>query len=255
VTKRRSVRRPGAHPVTPGGKGRFGDFDVLGEVSRWDLVTAGVVLARLDTDPQLSFFTAAEEPAARALLDVLLAQHDEPRVPVVEMIDRRLMAGETDGWHYADMDEDGQAWRDSLAALDDDARTAHSVTFHQLTLAQQSELIQAIQDADEWHGVNAKHLWSLWTRYATTAFYSHPWAWNEIGFGGPAYPRGYKNIGIDRREEWERQEIDAVDPVPWAERRQAALRSHEERRSGSRGADGGGAAARTRLIGSEETDR
>jgi hypothetical protein len=241
--------------VTPGGKGRFGDFDVLGEVSRWDLVTAGVVLARLDTDPQLSFFTAAEEPAARALLDVLLAQHDEPRVPVVEMIDRRLMAGETDGWHYADMGEDGQAWRDSLAALDDDARTAHSVTFHQLTLAQQSELIQAIQDADEWHGVNAKHLWSLWTRYATTAFYSHPWAWNEIGFGGPAYPRGYKNIGIDRREEWERQEIDAVDPVPWAERRQAALRSHEERRSGSRGADGGGAAERTRLIGSEETDR
>ena len=45
-------------PVTPGNKGRFGDFDVLGEVGRWDLVTAGVVLARLDTDPQLSFFDA-----------------------------------------------------------------------------------------------------------------------------------------------------------------------------------------------------
>ena len=29
------------------------------------------------------------------------------------------------------------------------------------------------------------HVWSLWTRYACTAFYSHPWAWNEIGFGGP----------------------------------------------------------------------
>ncbi|HEX4220665.1 MAG TPA: hypothetical protein VHZ02_19995, partial [Acidimicrobiales bacterium] len=52
-------------PVTPGNKGRFGDFDVLGEVGRWDLLTTGVVLARLDTDPQLSFFTADEEPTVR----------------------------------------------------------------------------------------------------------------------------------------------------------------------------------------------
>ena len=61
--------------------------------SRWDLVTAGVVLARLDTDPQLSFFTPAEEPTVRALVDLLLAQHDEPRVPVVELVDQRLTAG------------------------------------------------------------------------------------------------------------------------------------------------------------------
>ena len=54
-----------------------------------------------------------------------------------------------------------------------------------------------------WHGMPAKRVFSLWTRYACDAFYSHPWAWNEIGFGGPAYPRGYKNLGIDRREPWE----------------------------------------------------
>ena len=27
------------------------------------------------------------------------------------------------------------------------------------------------------------------------AFYSHPWAWNEIGYGGPAYPEGYMRLG------------------------------------------------------------
>ena len=48
-----------------------------------------------------------------------------------------------------------------------------------------------------------------------------------MGFGGPAYPRGYKNMGIDRREEWERPEIDAEDPGPWAERRESAQRAHE----------------------------
>ncbi len=41
-----------------------------------------------------------------------------------------------------------------------------------------------------WHGQPAAHVWSLWTRYACTAFYAHPFAWTEIGFPGPAYPRG-----------------------------------------------------------------
>ena len=239
----------GAAAVTPGGKGRFGDFDVLGEVGHWDLVTAGVVLARLDADPQLSFFSAEEEPTVRALLDLLLAQHDEPRVPVVEMIDRRLMAGETDGWRYADMAEDSQAWRDSLAALDDDARAAHGRRFHELNGQQQGALVQAVQDADEWHGASASHRWSLWTRYACTAFYAHPWAWNEMGFGGPAYPRGYKNMGIDRREGWERPETDPADPVPWADRRQAALRAHEQRLTGT---GDGPPRTVTTLIGSED---
>ena len=63
-------------------------------------------------------------------------------------------------------------------------------------------------------------MWSLWTRYACTAFYSHPWAWNEIGFPGPAYPRGYLNPGVDAREHWEvtdaGTEDSDVDPVKFA---------------------------------------
>ncbi len=38
-------------------------------------------------------------------------------------------------------------------------------------------------------------------RSVLSAFYSHPWAWNEIGFGGPAYPRGYARLGAGQREE------------------------------------------------------
>lgn len=213
--------------VTPGYQGRFGDFDVLGQVSRWDLVTSGVVLARLNPDPQLSFFTAEEEPTVRALVDLLLAQHEEPRVPVTELIDQRLAAGQTDGWHYEDMPEDGDAWRKSLAALDEEASEVFGDRFYRLSLQRQGSLVQTVQDAEEWCGFNAGHLWSLWTRYSSTAFYSHPWAWNEIGFGGPAYPRGYENLGMDKRERWERPESDAHDPVPWAERRELAKRTHE----------------------------
>ena len=107
-------------------RGRFRGFDVLDSVEAWDDVTAGVVLARLALPGELAFFTPTEVAVAAPLLDLLLAQDGEPRVPVLALIDHRLAVGETDGWHYDDLPEDAQAWRDTLAALDADARDAHS---------------------------------------------------------------------------------------------------------------------------------
>jgi hypothetical protein len=218
--------------TTPGGKGRFPGYDVLDEVPRWDEVTAGVVLARLDPFPDHSFFTPEEFATLKALLDVLLGQKEEPRVPVARMVDQRLALGETDGWFYEDMPPDGPAWRRTLGFVDLDARTRFGRGFSELEWSRQVELVQAVQDAEDYHGLPAGHVWSLWTRYACAAFYSHPWAWNEIGFGGPAYPRGYKAIGVDQRERWERPEVDARDPVPWAHRVEEARRAHEHDGSG-----------------------
>lgn len=215
-----------ARATTPGGKGRFPGFDVLDEVERWDDVTAGVVLARLDPQPELCFFTVAEQATADALFDQLLGQWDEPKVPVLLLVDRRLALGETDGWRYEDMPEDGDAWRRTLAALDDDARSRHDRPFHLLSCDQQGALVQAVPDSKDWHGLPGPRVWSLWTRYTSTAFYSHPWAWNEIGFGGPAYPRGYKALGVDKREGWEVADQHRVDPVNFAERVERAKHHH-----------------------------
>jgi hypothetical protein len=162
-------------------------------------------MRRLGMPSDIRFFTPAEEAAARALLDQLLGQYDEPRVPVVNMVDARLAEQETDGWHYDDLPEDGEAWRQTLAHLDADAVAAYGAPFSACQRSEQAGLLQSIlaMGANLWHGMNAQRVWSLWTRYACTAFYAHPWAWNEMGFPGPAYPRGYKNIGIDAREPFE----------------------------------------------------
>ena len=212
--------------TTPGGHDRFPGFDVLGQAPGWDAVTQGVVLRRLGPPPPLRFFTVDEEAACRPLLDRLLAQDDEPRVPVFELVDARLAEDETDGYRYEDMPHDGAAWKASLRALDDDARAVHGRPFADLGGADQRALLEGVRTGDRWHDLPAPRLWSLWMRYACAAFYSHPWAWNEIGFGGPAYPRGYKALGLDRRENWERQEVDARDPVRWADRVEAARARH-----------------------------
>jgi hypothetical protein len=186
--------------------GRFPGFNVLDQAGHWDPVTAGVVLGRAGRPPDIRFFGTAEEATATALCDRLLGEDGgEPKVRVVPMIDARLAEQQTDGWRYSDMPEDGQAWRDTLRFLDEDSQDLCSRPFAQSPLEQQRAVLQAVRDlkSKEWHGLNAAHVWSLWTRYACTAFYSHPLAWNEIGFSGPAYPRGYKNPGVDAREPFE----------------------------------------------------
>lgn len=215
-------RPPSRHAITPQGQGRFPGFDVLDQVAKWDDVTAGVVLARLKLPNMLSFFTPREVGVAAPMLDLLLGQDGEPRVPILPLIDARLATGETDGWHYDDLPEDRQAWRDTLAHLDEDAHTRHRAGYAELSTARQARLLQDVQDladrCEQWHALPAKHVWSLWTRYACAAFYSHPWAWNEIGFSGPAYPRGYLNPGVNAREKWEVADHRDVDPISFAQR-------------------------------------
>jgi hypothetical protein len=211
---------------------RFPGFSAAAQARHWDAVTAGAVLSRLGRPPDLRFFTPSQEAIATALCDRLLGQDGgpdsgadggpgaAPAVPVVAMIDARLAEQETDGWRYADLPEDGQAWRDTLRHLDDDARAKTGHGFAQCPAADQRTVMQAVQDlgAGQWHGLNASRVWSLWTRYACTAFYSHPRVWDEIGFPGPAYPRGYKNTGVDRREPFEvpdaRPDDDPVQTAP-----------------------------------------
>jgi hypothetical protein len=192
---------------------RFPGLDVTALAPHWDAATAGVVLSRIGMPPDIRFFTPDQEAIATGLCDQLLGQAGDPLVPLVAMIDARLAEQETDGWHYADLPEDGQAWQDTLGYLDDDAQAKFGRGFAQCDGAEQEAIIQAVQDlgSGDWHGLPASRVWSLWTRYACTAFYSHPSAWDEIGFPGPAYPRGYKNAGVGKREPFEVADADAAD--------------------------------------------
>jgi len=197
--------------TTPQMRGRFPDYDVFDNAGHWDAVTREVVTARVRDVPAIEFFTPGEAQALRPFLDVALAQDDEPRIPVLEMVDAKLARGEGDGYRHHDMPEDGETWRrvarhliaDEFAALGDESRRAW---------------VQRLHDGEmSWEDLNAEKAWSVVMRHALSAFYSHPWAWNEIGFGGPAYPRGYMRMGVGDhvgREPHERDEAFELDPVP-----------------------------------------
>ena len=188
--------------TAPQGRGRYPDHDVLASASHWDPVTRETVLARVREVPALRFFDEREAEVLRAFLDVALGQDAEPRVPVLEPIDAKLARGEGDGYRHADMPEDGQTWRRVAAHLRADGfleqdRCAYVERWHDGEL--------------QWDDLDPGKAWGVVMRHALSAFYSHPWAWNEIGFGGPAYPRGYMRLG--GREPDEAPEAFEADPV------------------------------------------
>jgi hypothetical protein len=199
--------------------GRFPNYDVLEAAADWDPATREVVEARLRPGGELRFFAAAEATTAAALSDRILAQDEEPRVPVVELIDRKLAEGRLDGYQYDDMPEDREAWHLVLAALDGTATRLHGKdSLAGCPVADQEGIVKAFADGSlegpEWEGLNVSHAWSVCSRMVLEAFYSHPSAWNEIGLGGPAYPTGYMRLGpVGILEPHERAGATAEDPA------------------------------------------
>jgi hypothetical protein len=57
-----------------------------------------------------------------------------------------------------------------------------------------------------------KRFWMMLMADCLEAYYSHPYAWDEIGFGGPAYPRAYMRLENGQPEAWEVDEAR----YPWA---------------------------------------
>jgi Gluconate 2-dehydrogenase subunit 3 len=205
--------------ITPQMIGRYPDYDVLENAEHWDTATRAVVMARLDVARQLSCFSAQQAPTLRAFCDVLLAQDSEPRVPVVELVDEKLAAGRLDGYEYEDMPDDRQTWCLVLQGLDATAQEWHAKSsFAVCAVEDQEGIVKAFASGslagEAWEELNVSHDWEVCTRMALEAFYCHPWAWNEIGFGGPAYPQGYMRLGpLSTLEPHERPGATDEDPV------------------------------------------
>jgi hypothetical protein len=212
--------------TTPQMVGRYPYHDVLRQVDHWDDVTRRVVLDRVDHVPPIRFFDEAEAKTLKAFCDVVTAQDDEPRIPVLSYIDEKLEGGVGDGWRHAELPGDGDVWRTVAKGLDEEAQRLASASFAAAPLTARVAIVDRLARVEvhggAWEDLNVGLAWKVVMRYVVQAFYSHPWAWNEIGFGGPAYPRGYGAFGSPHqgeRESWEARESVHYDPVADTRRR------------------------------------
>jgi hypothetical protein len=200
--------------TTPQMRGRYPDYDVLEQADHWDEATRGVVLDRVERVPSIRFFDEREVATLGAFCDLVMAQDSEPQIPVLAMVDEKLSMGRAEGYRHVDMPPDPEVWREVARMLDSAAAEQGAGDFAGARPEAQLLIVRRFAEGElRWEGCPVDKAWGVAMRDILSAFYSHPWAWSEIGFGGPAYPRGYARLGPGQREHWESPPEFELDPV------------------------------------------
>ena len=203
--KRGEHRQPGYYP----------GFETLSQQAYWDDATRKTVLQRMTRSLELHFFTPEEAPLIEAIFEHILPQSDREeryRIPIVPVVDERLYKNRLDGYRYEGMPTDQEAYRLGMQAIEEIATTVHRRKFIELIPLEQDELLRTLHDGkpegahDIWKRMPVHRFWMLLVQDAAEAYYAHPYAWDEIGFGGPAYPRAYMRLERGEPEPWEVEE-------------------------------------------------
>jgi hypothetical protein len=199
------------------------DVEAKRNTPSWNAATRTAIDKRLAVPRTPRFFTAEEWLTLEAVCDRIMPQpQDRPKVPLPAYVDQKLAEDHQDGFRYASLPSQGEAWRRGLRAIEQSAQTAFGAAFHAVSPDRQDDLLRQVQDGalpgDAWgdmppDGFFAHRL----LPDITHAYYATPTAWNEIGFGGPASPRGYVRLALNRRDPWEAIEAPADDAAKVAE--------------------------------------
>jgi len=195
--------------------GYYPGFSTLSQEAFWDEATRRVVRTRVETVAPIRFFTESEARLLGAMLDRIVPQDDRDeahRIPILSVIDDRLFDDRIDGYRFEDMPSDQEAYRQGLPGIDLIAQHLFDRPFTELEPLQQDTVLWTMHDdqppagQDIWKQVPADRFWLLIVQDAVDAYYAHPYAWDEVGFGGPSYPRGYFRLERGQPEPWEVRE-------------------------------------------------
>ena len=199
---------------------RYPGYDVMAkrDTLSFNDVTREALDRRLAIPRQARFFSADEFTTLEAVCDRILPQpEDRPDpVPLAAHVDGKMYDGRLDGYRNAGLPEQGRAWRIGLAALDRDARDRHDAAFRDLSRAHRDALLRDMQEGrlggTHWQGMKSDLFFDGRVVHDIgMAYYATPTAWNEMGFGGPASPRGYVRMDRNRRDPWEAAEARPGD--------------------------------------------
>ena len=189
----------------------YAGYDVL---DKWDTqsfndITRAVLAERLGRVPERRFLEPHLWDLLHAVCDRLVPQPERAApVPIAPWIDHVLDRNRTNGTRFASMPPQRQAWAIALAAIDREAEIRFGAGFLALDAGLQDAVLKAIVDGEaggeHWQGVPPKKFMrEVMLKEVVAIYYVHPDAQSEIGFGGPAAPRGYVRLGRDRIDPWE----------------------------------------------------
>ncbi len=195
--------------------GYYPGYSTLSQQKYWDAATRKVVFERVNHVPPYRFFCPDEARLLEAVCERILPQDDRDdahKIAIAPHIDKRLYDGHIDGYRYESMPPDREAHQLGLRAIEQIAHHLYSMSFLDLTPGDQEQVLKTIHGGkppageDIWKRMPVHRYWMLLVQDCVEVYYAHPWAWDEIGYGGPAYPRAYMRLERGEPEPWEVEE-------------------------------------------------
>lgn len=186
-------------------------FDVMREEEHWDPHTQGIVANRLETDSfrPYRYLTEAEGGKLARLCGILL---DDDRASVLSYVvhhfDSTLGSDIGESQRKLGMPERPALVREGLGWLDRHCGEQFGGTFADLNEEARRQTVRQIAQGSLSFPsgpaeVPAKEWLDRVLADAVAAYYSHPSVWSEIGYAGPAYPRGYVRSELGLTDPWE----------------------------------------------------
>lgn len=222
---------------------RYPGLRILDQSDHWDEATRDVIMDRVHNVPPVRHFSGEALRTLEALCECIVPQVDRPadrRVAIAPWIDAQLEHAAPEGFRFDDMPALTVAWGRGLEGLNESAVALFGRAFPDLDADGRRTILEAVRAGtaagETWQQIPARRWWIyVALREILGVYFAHPFAWDEIGFGGPAFPRGYASLNHGAREWWEQAE----DPAALAVDRQATDAALARQREGAGSPHGG----------------
>lgn len=195
-------------------KTHYPDFDVMADIEEWDEHTREIVLKRLGPFPEKQFLEEYEEIKLRQIIKHLVYDNRNDIFDwILYYIDQRLYSEIGEFQRKPNTPPEKILIREGLKALDKLSQTLYQKSFVEAGVKEQFDMLASVQlgkaaPIPEWSTIPQEVLFDKLLELIISTYYSHPAIWSEIGYGGPAYPRGYYRIELGWTDPWEAKQKD-----------------------------------------------
>ncbi len=188
---------------------RYPGYDILKEEDHWDEHTREIVLKRLGPFPEHKFLKHHEAQMIFTIAQHIVYDHRKEILDyVLHHMDNTLSSPVGEDQRKTGTPEQKVLIREGLKAIDKLAKKQYGPPFLEISIEQQLSILTALHKGlappmKEWQTIPQKALFKKLATTMVSAYYSHPTVWSEIGYGGPAYPRGYVRVERGLTDPWE----------------------------------------------------
>lgn len=191
-------------------KTRYPSYNVMKEKEHWDRHTRQIVSSRLAGTDHYAFLTKTEVDLLTSVCSLLTGDNRKQIISyIISHIDQTLHSPVGEGQRKPNIPEGYVLVRLGLQAMNHSAREKFGCSFTRLTPDNQRQFLTSLHQeqalTENWNLVPQKELFKKLLKLTLEAYYSHPTVWSEIGYGGPAYPRGYVRTQLGQLDPWEAQ--------------------------------------------------